>query len=133
MKKTIVDYRQIIVLDGEEFDTSCKRHLSYDVPKETILKIDTFDRLLELIEKDCIFNARIELSMFKKEKIAILYKADLYDFKKVINRKTFKPFTIKCVNEIDTRHNSFKTLMELLEAEDFTEWCKDQGITTIYS
>ena len=133
MKKTIVDYRQIIVLNGEEFDTSWKRHLSYDVPKETRIEINTFDELLELIENDCIFNASIELSMFKKEKIAILYKTNLYDSKRVIKRKTFKPFTIKCINEVDTRHNSFKTLMELLDAEDFTEWCKDQGITTIYS
>ena len=133
MKKTIVDYRQIIVLNGEEFDTSWKRHLSYDVPKETRIEINTFDELLELIENDCIFNASIELSMFKKEKIAILYKTNFYDSKRVIKRKTFKPFTIKCINEVDTRHNSFKTLMELLDAEDFTEWCKDQGITTIYS
>lgn len=128
--KTVCDYRQIIVLEKEEFDTSICRHLNYSEPTEFTREIDTFDELVDLVENDVIFNATIIMSLFGKKKVK-LCKADLFDNKRIITEKNFKPFKIKCINKVDTRKNSFNTLMELLDADDFTEWCKDHGVTTI--
>lgn len=128
--KTICDYRQIVVLNGEEFDTSIRRHLNYSEPEEFTRNIDIFEELIELVEDNAIFNATVEMTLFGKKKVK-LYKADFYDSKRIITEKNFKPFQVKCINKKDTRKNSFNTLMELLSADDFAEWCKDHGITTI--
>lgn len=128
--KTVCDYRQIIVLGKEEFDTSICRYLNYSEPNEFTREIDTFAELVDLVEQDAIFNATIIMSLFGKKKVK-LYKADFYDNRRIITEKNFKPFKVKCINKADTRKNSFNTLMELLDADDFAEWCKDHGITTI--
>ena len=128
--KTICDYRQIIKLEKEEFDTSFRRHLCYAEPKESERSIDTFEELVELVSNDSLYNATVGTTIFGK-KVVTLYKADLYDNKRKITEKNFKPFAILNQMKEDTRKNSFNTLMELLSAEDFAEWCKDHGITTI--
>lgn len=134
--KTIVDFRQIIILNGEEFDTSIRRHLYYKEPKKDILNIDTFEELVSLVEEDYIYNAKIKTSFFTKKKIVSLFNASAFGYMCEsttieITEKKFKPFQIKCEYQKDTRKNSFNTLMELLSADDFAEWCKDHGITTI--
>lgn len=134
--KTIVDYRQKIILNGEEFDTSIRRHLCYAEPKKDILNIDTFEELVDLAEENYIYNAKVKTSFFTKKKIVSLFNADLFGYVSEnyyinITEKNFKPFQIKCEYQKDTRKNSFNTLMELLSADDFAEWCKDHGITTI--
>ena len=128
--KTICDYRQIIKLEKEEFDTSFRRHLYYEEPRENIKNIDTFEELVELVSDDLLYNAIVSTTIFGK-KVVTLYKANLYDNKRKITEKNFKPFIIISQMKEDTRKNSFNTLMELLSAEDFAEWCKDHGITTI--
>lgn len=135
--KTIVDYRQIVRMEGKEFDTSIKRHLHYDEPKENIIKIDTFEKLVELVEDECIYNAEITTTLFSKKKVISLFNAELFGYmcenwKVKITERNFKPFEILSVQKKDTRKNSFNTLMELLSADDFAEWCKDHEITTIY-
>lgn len=129
--KKVVDFRQIIVLEKEEFDTSFRRHLCYSEIDDFTRKVDTFEELVALVEDDAIFNAKVETSMFTGKKTVVLYKADLYDNKRVITKKKFKPFEIKCVHLESTGKNSFNDLMELLSAEDFAEWCKDHGIQKI--
>ena len=128
--KTICDYRQIVKLEKEEFDTSFKRHLCYEVPEESVRSIDTFEELVGLVERNLIYNATVSTTIFGK-KVVTLFKADFYDSKRKITEKNFKPFVINNQMKEDTRKNSFNTLMELLSAEDFAEWCKDHGITTI--
>ena len=128
--KTICDYRQIVKLEKEEFDTSFKRHLCYEVPEESVRSIDTFEELVGLVERNLIYNATVSTTIFGK-KVVTLFKADFYGSKRKITEKNFKPFVIINQMKEDTRKNSFNTLMELLSAEDFAEWCKDHGITTI--
>ena len=128
--KTICDYRQIIKLEKEEFDTSFRRHLCYAEPKENERSIDTFEELVELVSNDSLYNATVGTTIFGK-KVVTLYKGYLYDNKRKITEKNFKPFIIISQMKEDTRKNSFNTLMELLSADDFAEWCKDHGITTI--
>ena len=128
--KTICDYRQIVKLEKEEFDTSFKRHLCYEVPEESVRSIDTFEELVGLVERNLIYNATVGTTMFGK-KVVTLFKADFYDSKRKITEKNFKPFVIINQMKEDTRKNSFDCLMNLLSAEDFAEWCKDHGITTI--
>lgn len=128
--KTICDFRQIVKFEKEEFDTSLIRHLCYAVPEENQRSIDTFEELVELVERNLIYNATVRTTIFGK-KVVTLYKADLYDSKRKITEKNFKPFAILNQMKKDTRKNSFNTLMDLLNADDFAEWCKDHGITTI--
>ena len=134
--KTICDYRQFIEMDGKKFDTSIKRHLCYAEPEEMQRTVDTFEELVELVEKDFIYNAEIVTTLFGKKKVK-LFNADLFgymieDYHVRITEKNFKPFVIKGEVKKDTRKNSFNTLMDLLSANDFAEWCIDHGITTIY-
>jgi hypothetical protein len=128
--KTVCDFRQIVKLDKEEFDTSFRRHLCYEEPRENVRSVDTFEELVEIVSNDLLYNATVGTTFFGK-KIVTLFKADLYDSKRKITEKNFKPFVIIQQMKEDTRKNSFNTLMELLSAEDFAEWCKDHGITTI--
>jgi hypothetical protein len=134
--KTVCDFRQFIEMNGKRFDTSIKRHLCYTEPEEMQRTVDTFEELLELVEKDFIYNAEILTTLFGKKKVK-LFNADNYGFmteswNEYITEKNFQPFVIKGEVKKDTRKNSFETLMALLSAEDFAEWCVDHGITTIY-
>lgn len=128
--KTVCDFRQIVKLDKEEFDTSFKRHLCYEEPKESVRSIDTFEELVEIVSNDLLYNATVGTTLLGK-KVVNLFKADFYDSKRKITKKNFKPFVIIQQMKEDTRKNSFDCLMNLLSAEDFAEWCKDHGITTI--
>ena len=128
--KKVCDFRQIVKLDNEEFDTSFKRHLCYEEPKESVRSIDTFEELVDVVSRDLLYNATVSVTMYGK-KVVNLFKADFYDNKRKITEKNFKPFVIIQQMKKDERKNSFNTLMELLSAEDFAEWCKDHGITTI--
>jgi hypothetical protein len=134
--KTVCDFRQFIEMNGKRFDTSIKRHLSYTEPKEMQRTVNTFEELLELVEKDFIYNAEILTTLFGKKKVK-LFNADFFgymveSYNVYVTEKNFKPFVIKGEIKEDTRKNSFETLMALLSAEDFAEWCVDHGITTIY-
>jgi hypothetical protein len=134
--KTVCDFRQFIEMNGKRFDTSIKRHLSYTEPKEMQRTVNTFEELLELVEKDFIYNAEILTTLFGKKKVK-LFNADFFgymveSYNVYVTEKNFKPFVIKGEVKEDARKNSFETLMALLSAEHFAEWCVDHGITTIY-
>jgi hypothetical protein len=134
--KTVCDFRQFIEMNGKRFDTSIKRHLCYAEPEEMQRTVNTFEELLELVEKDFIYNAEILTTLFGKKKVK-LFNADFFgymveSYNVYVTEKNFKPFVIKGEVKEDARKNSFETLMALLSAEHFAEWCVDHGITTIY-
>ena len=128
--KTVCDYRQIVKLDKEEFDTSFKRHLCYSEPKESVNSIDTFEQLVDIVQDNLLYNAELERTIFGKIRVK-LFKANFYGNRKIITEKNFKPFVIINQMKKDTRKNSFNTLAELLSADDFAEWCKDHGIEKV--
>ena len=135
--KKVCDFRQYIEMNGKRFDTSIKRHLCYTEPEEMQRTVDTFEELVELVEKDFIRNAELRYTLFGNKKKVKLFNAELFGYMTenwnvYITEKNFKPFVIKGVVAEDKRKNSFDCLMNLLSAEHFAEWCKDHGITTIY-
>ena len=134
--KTVCDFRQIIVMNGKKFDTSIKRHLQYHEPYEKEMEINSFDELWELAKEEYIFNAECTYSLFGAKRIVKFFNAENFGYMNThyyeyVKEKDFKPFKIELIMKKDTRKNSIKTLMELLSAKDFAEWCKDHGISVV--
>lgn len=131
--KKVIDYRVMLSFDNGKTweDTSIWRHLYYAEPKaDQITAFDNFADAYNAVADDVIMNAHTTTTFFRGRKMIELFTSDR-DCRIVMTEKTFKPFLVKECYIESTRKDTIKDLSTMLEASQFCEWLKDNGITMV--
>lgn len=81
------------------------------------------------IKNDKVLNATVGETFWKHKPAIVIHYADLYRNDKKISEKEFQQLKFKWVTEEVDRIYTIKDLSEILPADQFCEWVKDQGIS----
>ena len=126
--KQICDLRCYVAIDKKDYeDTSMWKHLRYCEPGKTEEYITSWGDLYDLVEGHHIRNAELTTNLFGKPVVKIRW-ADIYKNQTKITYRNFRSIEVKWAAEPVKTIYSIKDLADLLPAEDFCEYLKDQGI-----
>lgn len=131
--KKIIDVRQLVSFDnGRTFhETSGLRHIYYEEKKEDfIVKLNTFEKAYNFIQKECLTNAEIGTTILTNKKKIFISISDYLDTKISFTEKKFKPIIVKTVYK-EEKNLTIHGLSYLLNANDFCEYLKDRKISSI--
>ena len=112
---------------GEYEDTSFWNHWRYCEIGETEEYVISWGELYDLVEEHHIRNAELTTNFFGKPVVKIGW-ANVYKNKTKITARNFHPIWVKWSAKPVDRFYSIKRLAEMLPAEDFCEYLKDNGI-----
>ena len=133
--KKLVDLRCYVAIGESDYvDTSNWNHLQYIEVKESKKEyiLTTWEEIYEAVKNNCIRNAEIGLTFFRKRETIEIYLGDSFS-KFIMTKKTSIPIHVKWEwQEVDENY-TIKNLANLLPADQFCEWLKDKGITQISS
>ena len=129
--KKIVDLRCYVSLNGGEYqDTSFRKHLRYvDVVESKEEIISDWEGAFKAVAKDRIRNAEVGTNWLGRPRLVFYTPLQGERFYTTYTKKNFRHLKIKWVFKPDDRIYSIKELAELLPADQFCEWLKDQGIS----
>ena len=125
MKQLVEKIFYIKVNNSNEHKLTCRKVIRYTTPRTTTHEFLDFDFAYDFIKNNDIHCCRAEQTLFRK-KPRIIY--GLFD-NWVIERKNFKNIAIKCEYRPVKEVLTIQDLIELLPAEQFVEWLKDNKIT----
>lgn len=131
--RKLYNFRKEIRLNGEEWvDTSIYNCIGYCEETECIpqyREITNFAELVEYVNNGKIANAYTEQTFFRKRTVVYLpKKTDLNYPWHITTEKDFKSLEIR--TKFEPYSNNLKALAELLPANEFLLYLKDNGITT---
>jgi hypothetical protein len=125
MKQLVEKIFYIKVNDFDEHKLTCRKVIRYTAPKITFEEFRNFNMAYDFIKNNDIHCCRAEQTLFRKKPRIVYGLFDDWN----IEKKNFEKLIIKCeyrpVKEILT----MRDLIELLPAEQFAEWLKDNKIT----
>lgn len=137
MTKKLVNLRCYAAIGKDDYcDTSIWNHIRYvevgecDTHEYTL---ETFEEAFAAVADNRVRNAETSTTFFGNKPTIEIGWGDIYRGKSVMSAKTFKPLHIKWQWEEVKRVYTMKDLADLLPAEQFCEWLKDQGITMVGS
>ena len=129
--KKLIDFRCYVSVNGEEYcDTSIWRHLRYDdVEGESETVINDWETAYNDVQNNCIFNAKTSTTFWRNRPTIVIHYGNIYKNDKEISEKTFVSLKYKWVATETDLIYTIKELADLLPADQFCEWVKDQGIS----
>ena len=126
--KKICDLRCYVAIGKKGYeDTSMWKHLRYCETGATEEYVASWGDLYDLVKEHHIRNAELITNLFGKPVVRIGW-ADIYKRKARITYRNFKGICVKWAAEPVDRLYSIKDLAELLPAEDFCEYLRDNKI-----
>lgn len=127
--KKICDLRcYVAIREGEYEDTSLWKHLRYCETGDTEEEcVTSWDDLCDLVKGHHIRNAELTTNLFGNPVVKIGW-ADIYKSETKITYRNFKTLYVKWVADPYDKIYTIKDLAEMLPAEDFCEYLKDNGI-----
>lgn len=136
--KKLIDLRCSVAIGNEDFcDTSIWSHIRYiemdGASSSTEYIYNTFAEAHEAVERNMIRNASTGFTLFRSRPTIDIHWGDIYRNNTELTEKTFEPIRVKWEKMEVTRWYTMKDLVDLLPADQFCEWLKDQGITQIGS
>ena len=136
--KKLINLRCSVAIGNEEFgDTSIWNHIRYiemdGSSNSTEYYYGTFAEAHEAIENNMIRNAETGFTLFRNRPTIEIHWGDICRNNTELTEKTFKPIRVRWDKVEVTRLYTMKDLIDLLPADQFCEWLKDQGITQIGS
>lgn len=126
--KKIYNVRQTVTIDnGRTFDTSIHWHLKYmEAINPRVIVLQTFDDLMDYVENNNILNSTVYKGIFGKPIVRLFNAGSLGNT--YIRPNNFKPVTVTLACEQPHREMPISDLAELLSADDFCEYLRDNGI-----
>lgn len=133
--KKLVNLRCYVAIGTDDYaDTSIWNHIRYIEDEEpTEYTLETWKEAYEAIKTNHVRNAEVGLTFFGKRDTIEIGWGSLYDHKSVMTEKNFIPIHVKWVWEEVGKNYTIKDLANLLPANQFCDWLKDQGITQVGS
>ena len=134
--KKLIDLRCMVAIGNNEYcDTSIWSHIRYiemdDSSSSTEYYYGTFAEAKEAVERNMIRGAEVEHTLFRNRPYLDIHWGDIYKNNTWVTEKNFEPIRVKWEKQEVTRWYTMKDLVDLLPADQFCEWLKDQGITQI--
>ena len=131
--RKLVNYRQYYRINGGEWiDTSIRNHIRYLEEEETKTwqsKEFSFEEAVRVIDEGILYNCSSDRTLIFNKLFICLPSENFMSSNIRYYEKEVKSFEIKEVYE--PYSSTIKTLADLLPAEEFCLWLKDQGITQI--
>lgn len=126
--KKICDMRCYVAIGkGEYMDTSIWKHWRYCEEGECEETFNYWHDLYVCVKHNFIRNATVDKTIFGNDAVRFSW-GSFSRSHSTMTERTFKPVRVKWVAEPVTTHYSFQDLKDLLPAEDFCEYLKDQEI-----
>ncbi len=131
--KKLINFRCLVSVNGEEYcDTSIWQHLRYyDTVGEVERIIVDWEEAYKAINEHKVLNATVGATLFKNRPTIIIHYGDLNRCDREFSAKQFKSLRYKWIAEEVDQIYTIKELADLLPADQFCEWLKDQGISII--
>ena len=129
--KKIINFRCYVALNGEDYcDTSFRTRIRYD---DTIGESETitsdWEEAYKAIKEHKVLNAETGTTFLTNRPTIIIHYADFNRADREISEREFRSLKFKWVASESDSVYTIKELADLLPAEQFCEWLKDQGIT----
>lgn len=128
--KKIVNFRCYVSVNGEDYcDTSFRTRIRYyDTTGESETIINDWEEAYKAISEHRVLNAEIGTTLLTNRPIIIIHYGDFRRADRKISEKKFRSLKFKWVSDESDNVYTTKELADLLPAEQFCEWLKDQGI-----
>lgn len=128
--KKIINFRCYASLNGEDYcDTSFRTRIRYDDTigeSETI--INDWEEAYKAVKEHKVLNAETGTTLVTNRPTIIIHYASLSRDCREVSEREFRSLKFKWVASETDRIYTIKDLADLLPAEQFCEWLKDQGI-----
>lgn len=129
--KKLVNFRCYVSVNGEEYcDTSYRTRIRYfETTGETETIITDWEEAYKAVSEHNILNAETGETLFTNRPTIKIHYGDISRNNREISEKEFKSLKYKWVSSEADSIYTIKELAELLPADQFCEWLKDQGIS----
>lgn len=129
--KRLVNLRNLVAIGKKDyFDTSIWNHIKYLEAEENQVEeyeLNSWEEAYSAIKRNEVRNAAINTTLFGKPCIVISWGS--FDKRNtVLTERNFKPIKVRWEWVAVKKSYSIKDLANLLPAEQFCEWLKDNGI-----
>ena len=128
--KKIVNFRCYASVNGEDYcDTSFRTRIRYcDIIGESETIINDWEEAYKAISEHRVLNAETGTTLLTNRPTIIIHYADFSRADREISEREFRSLKFKWVASESDNVYTIKELADLLPAEQFCEWLKDQGI-----
>lgn len=129
--KQLINFRCYVSVNGEDYcDTSFRTRLRYDdTIGETETIIGDWEEAYKAISEHQVLNAETSTTFLTNRPTIKIHYGDFSRSDREISEKEFRSLKFKWVASKSDMIYTIKELAELLPAEQFCEWLKDQGIS----
>ena len=129
--KKLVNFRCYVSVNGEEYcDTSYRTRIRYsEITGKSETVITNWEEAYRAVSEHNILNAETSETLFTNRPTIKIYYGDISRNTREISEKEFKSLKYKWVSSETDGIYTIKDLAELLPADQFCEWLKDQGIS----
>lgn len=126
MKQICEKIQQIRINFGDWEDVTLFNPIVYEVPRDEYVWYGTFEILYNAVKKGEIKNAYISRTFWKK-KPCVKFSTTMRELQKTITEKNAHKIEMR-IYYTPIKNYTIKQLANELSAEDFIEYCKDNGV-----
>lgn len=129
--KQLINFRCYVSVNGEDYcDTSFRTRIRYDdTIGETETIISDWEEAYKAISEHQVLNAETGTTFLTNRPTIVIHYGDIDRGNREFSEKEFRSLKFKWVASKNHSIYTIKELADLLPAEQFCEWLKDQGIS----